>query len=544
MDTLSDTDLGITAEDFYESQLADRTGPVELGRRLAAISSPSTFPPEQYKTGDPLEVTNQSINANAINTLASKMMLTGLPPGQAGWKFIPREDKIDPEIKQDPEMYGQVLYALSRREEMHRVRLEATQARAAITKYYKLLLLTGNSACLWLEIDNPVIYNMHNYVVKRDAGGVPLVGVIKVSVSRMVADQDIIDAVDFHKAKAEPGSNPWDDEITIFHCQKLVVREGGKKEYVYWQEVEGGHVVEGTEAVTDFDTPTIHFGGMIPEYGSNWFLPYCQDYEGDMMAVENFSAALQDGGAAAARFLTLVDPNGTTEIKDILEADNLDVVPGREQDVKTLRSDKGADLAVTSQECEKAVKRLGQAFLMFSSVQRTGERVTAEEWRILAQEIDQAMGGLWSAVAQTSQKYFVLRFIMMHEEVEDIGKLPEGLVRTSIITGIDSLSQSSEASRLREGMAEAKEVLGDALAQFINPTGYLRRLFAYKTVKTDGLVKDDNQVAADTAQQKQEAMQKTLLEKATGPLAQGGADMIGKMVEQGNVPEGVMQNGQ
>jgi len=46
METLSDTSLGVTAEDFYESGRAARTGPVELGRRLADISSPSTFPPE------------------------------------------------------------------------------------------------------------------------------------------------------------------------------------------------------------------------------------------------------------------------------------------------------------------------------------------------------------------------------------------------------------------------------------------------------------------------------------------------------------------
>lgn len=544
MDSLSDTSLGITAEDFYESGLADRTGPVNLGRRLADLSSPSTFPPENWQSGDPLAIPNQSVNAYGLNTLASKVMLAGMPPGLPGWRFTPEEHKMDEDIRADPELYSQIMYSLSRREELHRTRLESTKARSAITKYYKLLFLTGNAAVLWTDIDNPIIYNMHHYVVKRDAGGTPLAGVIKVSVSRMIADPDIIEAADANpkNREREATGNPWDEEITIFHVQKLISDAKGKKQYVYWQEVEGGHVVEDTVAYADYDTPTIHFGGMIPAYGSDWFLPYCQDYEGDMQAVENFSAALQDGGAAAARFLTLVDPSGQTEIKDIMEADNLDVVPGREADVHSLRADKGGDLAVTAQEMEKAARRLGQAFLMFSSVQRQGERVTAEEWRILATEIDQAMGGLYSDISQTSQRYFVLRFIHLHQETDkSIGKLPEGVVRVSVVTGIDSLSQSSEGARLREFMMEAGEEIGpEALAAHISIPDYLRRKAAVKNIKSDGLVKAPAQMEADASAQQQQAMQQSLLDKAAGPIAQGGM----KMLAEAGLPEGMMPNGQ
>ena len=545
MEPLSDTSLGVTAEDFFESQKANRTGPVELGRRLADLVSPSTFPPEQWQSGDPLVILNQSVNAYAVNTLSSKMMLGAFPPGLPGWKHIPEEHKLDQDIESDPQLYSEVMYALSRREESHRARLEATQCRPAMTLYYKLLLLTGNALVLWTNIDRPIIYNMHHYVVKRDATGTPIAGVLKESVSKMVADDDVVEAAERHRSVNQPaGATPWDDEITIYHCQKLV-NDNGTQKYVYWQEVEGGEVIPGTEAWADFDTPTMYFGGMIPEYGSDWFIPYCSDYEGDMQAVENFAASLQDGAAAAARFLTLVDPNGVTDINDVLRADNLDVIPGRDQDVKTLRSDKGGDLAVTSQEMEKAVRRLGQAFLMFSAVQRSGERVTAEEWRILAQEIDQAMGGLYSQVAQTSQRYFVLRFIHLHEESDPkLGKLPEGLVRVAVVTGIDSLGQSSEGNRLDNFMTKANAALSNPVVEkYIDVSDYLRRLAAVENVKAEGLVKGSDQRQAEADAAKQDAMQQTLLDKATGPLAQGGADMLGQMLESGQIPEGMMPNG-
>ena len=545
MDTLSDTDLGVTAADFYESGRAGRTGPVELGRRLANIISPSIFPPEQWNAGDPLPVINQSVNAYAVNTLASKMMLGAFPPGLTGWKSTPVEHKLDEDIRNDPTLYSQVIYAMSRRDETHRERLEATKCRTAYTQFMRLLLTTGNALCLWTDIDNPVIYNMHHYVVKRDSAGEHLVTVLKQSVSRMVADPDVVDAADRHRAennKAATG-NPWDDEIEIYHCQKLI-RTGSKKEYVYWQEVEGGEVIDDTVAYADYDTPTMYPGGMIPEYGSDWYLPYCGDYEGDMQAVENFSAALQDGGAAAARFITLVNPGGDTDIKDILEAENLEVVPGKAEDVHVLRADKGGDLAVTSQEMESASRRLGQAFLLFTSVQRKGERVTAEEWRILAGEIDQAMGGLYSSVSQTAQRHFVLRFMFLHEETDKkLGKLPEGLVRVAVVTGIDSLGQSSEKARFKEFITDANELTANpALEKYLDLGDGLRRLAAFNNIKSDGLVKDAERMASDGAEAKNQAMQQSLMDKATGPAVQGGMDMMKAALESGQVPEGMIPN--
>lgn len=547
MDAQSDeTTLGISAEDFYESRKAGRNGPVQLALRLAAISSPSTFPPEDWQAGDPLPQTNQSVNADCLNTLASKIMLGAMPPGLAGWKASPEEHRLDPDFQSDPKLYAQVVYALARRTETHRERMEATQLRSAVTLYYKLLLLTGSALILWTDIDHPVVYNMHHYVVKRDASGVPLVIVLKTNVSRMAADEDVVEAYDALRDadNKSTASDDWDDDIAVYHVQKLV-NHRGKRKYLYWQELEGGHVVDGTDALTDFDTPTMYAGGMIPEYGSDWYIPYCADYEGDMMAVENYSAALQDGGAAAARFVTLVDPSGQTDIRDVEEAENLAVIPGREQDVKTLRADKGGDLAVTANECREASRRLGKAFLLYSSVQRNGERVTAEEWKLLATEIEQAMGGLYSSLSQTSQRYFVMRFIMLHEATDKrLGKLPEGLVRVTVVTGIDSLGQSSEEANLREFVTEAGAALQNpALEKYLDMSDYLTRLAAIKNVKAEGLVKGADRMAQEQADQQNQSMQQTLLDKATSPLAKGGVDAISKMMESGQIPEGMIPNG-
>lgn len=540
MEEDTDLSLGQTAEDFYQAQAKDRTGPVEVARRLADITIPSLFPPEDWDSGDDLEIVNQSVSAQCINTLANKLALSALPPNLPMAEFTPQEHKMGEDIKADPELWAEVNYSLSRLEETHRQRLKTTTARDAYGKTMKHLIgPSGNACVLWTDIDRPRVYNMHQYVVKRDAGGEQLVVVIQDSISAAIADEDVLEAARAHrlekgdKSLEVPGSE-WTEEITVYHVQKLVRAKDGKKEFVYWQEVEGGYVVEGTEFWSDYDTPPIYAAGLVHETGSDWFLPYALDYEGDIQAVENFSAALQDGAAAMAWFLFFVNPTGMTNIRDVKEADSLDVLPGRAEDVTALQAQKGADLAVASQEFERASRRLGFAYAMQTTIQRQGERVTKEEWETMSRELDQAMGGLYTSISNGPHRWFVLRFIKLHQQEDPtLDVLPEGLIEIGVVTGLDSIGQSSDLASLKEWAQDGMEVLGpEGFAAEVNANNYLTRSAAYRGVKLDGLLKSSEQKDAQKQEMLQQQQQQTLLEGATGPIAKEGAAMIGEMMKQ------------
>lgn len=535
MDIRSDTDLGMSAQDFYEQEKRNRTGPVAQARRLADITIPSAFPPENYQAGDPnLAVTNQGINAFAVNSLASKLMLAALPPGLPMAKFTPNTEKMAAEIAQDPELYAEVVYELSRREAIHRERLELTNARWAYTHTMRLKEITGNALILWTQINTPVVYTMHQYVVKRDSTGIPIATVLEDSIPALYADDDVKAAASRHRALSGGAIKGWDDHIKVYHVEKLLKKDNGNHEYVYWQEVEGGEKVAGSEAYSPFEAPSMYPAGMIPEYGSDWYLPYALDYEGDLRAVENYAAASQDMAADAAYSIILVDPQGQTSRRDVEEADNLDVIPGREEDVSRPKSQKGGDYQIVSTEFENATRRLGRAFLSHSSVQRSGERVTAEEWQKLTAELDEALGGLYSAIAQTTQKWFVMRFLRLHHlENPDLGELPRDLVKIGVVTGLDSIGQSSEYNNLMGAAKDASGIMGpEAFAGAINPGGFLKRIFAGRSVNADGLVKGAEQQQREASDQQAQVAQQTLLEKATGPIAQEGAKAVAAMMTQ------------
>jgi hypothetical protein len=323
-----------------------------------------------------LEIANQSINSWLVNSLANTLMLTALPPNLPMCKHRINEMALQEDIEADPEMYTELTYALSRREEVYRNRIEETTARDAYVSWMKLGIVTGNGLCLWTDIDRPVVYNMHHYVAVRDAKNNHLVTILKDTISLAAADEDVVEAVQRHRADNPRPENlsEWEDTATIYHVQKIVKNRKGENEYLYWQECEGGYVIPGTEFYSPFETPPMYPFGMITETGSDWALGYCSDYEGDLKATEELSSAFLDGAAALAWFLTFVDPTGQTNIRDVEKADNLAVIPGRADDVTTFTSQKTADLSVVDSTIEKVARRLGMAFASEASIQRSGER--------------------------------------------------------------------------------------------------------------------------------------------------------------------------
>lgn len=536
---MDDTTLGEPAEDLYQRLTAKRSGVASIGRRLAAITIPSVFPPEEYDNShDTLEIANQSINSWLVNSLANTLMLTAMPPNLPMCRHRINETKLQDEIEQDPEMYTELTYSLSRREEVYRNRLEETTARDSYVTWMKLGVVTGNGLCLWTDINSPVVYNMHHYVVVRDAKGTPLVTILKDIISLAAADEDVVEAVQNHRAQnldpEKAGGSEWEDTATIYHVQKICRTSKGDPEFLYWQETEGGYVIPGTEFYSPFETPPMYPYGMITETGSDWALGYCSDYEGDLRSTEELSSAFLDGAAALAWFLTFVNPTGQTNIRDVEKADNLSVIPGRAEDVTTFTTQKTADLSVVDSTIEKVSRRLGMAFASEASIQRSGERVTAEEWRRMALALDKAMGGLYSKIAQTAQRWFILRFIhLCHQEDENLKPLPKELVRVGVVTGLEGIGQSSDYEALLEVGRDASAVLTpQVVAQEINGGDFLRRLLTYRSIKTDGLIKSADQKASEQQQLQAQQQQQSLLDKGVGPVATGGMDMLAQALTQ------------
>lgn len=540
---LSEFTLGedLKAEAAYRQLQTGRQQVIDMGRKMAELTIPAVFPPDGYNTGDDLPGLNQSITAMAVNTLASNIMFMAFPPGQPVLRFRVKETAIQQDVEQDPELWSRTQIALSRLEINHRERFQTTPLATTYNNYIKLLLVAGNALWKQLKAKEPMFRRPDVYVVQRTQTGQPLLVILEDCVKLQALSKTHLDQIerlapkDFFTNKKE-----WEKEVKVYSVCKLKVGATDKdsdKSWLYWEEWEG-HILEGTAVETDFTVPPMHPGWLIPVPGQNWGRSYCEDYRGDLFLVENHASSLNDGASLAALALLFVKP-GQTSLKAVREARNLSVLPGKADDVSVFTSEKTADLGFVANNLEQAARRLSAAFMMQTSIQRSGERVTREEIVRLGTELDKALGGLNTQIAQFNQRPIIIRNVRLNEDEDDtLPQLPEDVVSIEVITGVDALGDSLESDRLQEYALEGIQAFPREFERVHDAGDYFRRKAAAKGIKPDGLIKSPDRLAQEDQAAQQQAMASQLIDKGTGPAVKGMADFMTSQ-QQGN--EGIPQ---
>lgn len=522
--------LGEAAEDAYAALSSYRQQVIDTGRLMAELTIPSVFPPDGYRAGDDLPGNNQSVNAHAVNTLASELMFMAFPPGQPIMKLEPVETKLQKDIDADPELYSRTQLALSRLEIAHRKRFQSTPLATAYVGYMKLLIVAGNGLWKHIKLSSPTYHRPDCYVVSRSRDGHPMVTIHKERV-RVVTLPDDIQKMIYEEtpellAKEVP---EWEREADIYSVCKFVA-EGEDGYWLYWQEYKGRYI-DGTGVETDYMDCPMWPGWLIPVFGDNWGRSYCEEYRGDLFTLEAHASALNDISALAAWALVFAKPGTRTSLRQVQKARNLEIIPGSAEDLSVFRSEKTGDGSFVAQNFENAARRIGAAFLVQSAVMRNGERVTKEEVQRVGRQLDRAMGGLYTEIAQGHQRRIIHRAVRLHEEAsKELPKIPEDVVEIGVITGIDAMGNANEGTELTEFGMVLNQVYGPGSAgRITRMSDFANRLAATKGIKPDGLVIPQKDLEASMENERKQALSASMMEKAAGPAA--GA-LAGAMADQ------------
>jgi hypothetical protein len=231
---------------------------------------------------------------------------------------------------------------------------------------------------------------------------------------------------------------------------------------------------------------------------------------GDLQSLEALQKAIVQGAAAAAKVLFLVKPNGSTKVKVLTESESGDVKIGNSEDVTVLQMDKYADFKVALETRVDLIRSLSYSFMLQSAVQRDAERVTAEEIRAMAQELESALGGIYSTMSQELQLPLVTVIVADLTLRGRMPALPKS-VRPVITTGVEAIGRGNDMNRLTQFLRTAKEALGEQnVARYINVSDGLERLGASMGIDTDGLVRSQDEVAKEMQQEQMASMAEKL----------------------------------
>lgn len=500
-----------TCASIYRQLETDRKPFLDKARECSALTIPTLLPPDGHSPSSRLPTPWQGLGARGLNNLAAKLLLALLPPNSPFFRLSIDDFTLE-KLTQQEGMRAKVEEGLNRIERSVVNEIEANAIRVGIFEGLKHLLVAGN-VLLYLPPGGGVrVFHLDRYVVRRDPMGNVLDIVTKENVSRDMLPKEFQLPTD-----AETKGPDGQKSIELF---THITRDG--KKWRAYQEVKGQEI-PGTRGSYPIDKCPWIPVRLTAIDGENYGRGYVEEYQGDLQTLEGLSQAIAEGAAAAAKVLFLVKPNGTTDMDDVAEAESGDFREGNADDVTVVQLEKFNDFRVALDYANQITERLSFAFLLNSAVQRSGERVTAEEIRYMANELETALGGLYSVLSQELQMPLVNRIMYQMEKQKRLPTLPEGVVRPVVVTGIEALGRGNDLNKLTQ-FAELA-AMSAQLPPEIDKSDFLTRAGTALGIDMKGLVLSPEELAA----QQQQAMMAQMVEKL-GPNA---INAMGGIAQQG-----------
>ena len=501
----------------YENMASDRDSFLSRARSCAELTIPTLMPPEGH-TGSTQYVTPyQSVGARGVNNLASKLLMTLLPPNQSFFRLTIDDFDLT-ELGGDAR--GKAEEALARIERSATQEVESKAIRVPTFEALKQLIVSGNVLVHMPPKSGMKVFRLDRYVIQRDTMGNILKIIVKESITYDALPKEVLEAL-MENPEYQVDTNK--KECDIYTCVKRV----GKKFEVH-QEVHDIIIPSTKGSYTEDKLPWMALR-FIAVDGNNYGRSFCEEIVGDLKSLEALTKAIVEGSAASSKLLFMVRPNGTTKLRSIADAPNGGIISGDANDVTTLQANKFNDFRVAQETMQKITERLSFAFLLNSSVQRQAERVTAEEVRYMAQELETALGGIYSVLSQEFQVPLVNLLLGKMQKEGKMPKFPKDTLKPQIVTGLEALGRGQDLNKLSQFLQMLQPLGQEVIQSELNIGDYLDRLGASLGIDTQGLVKSDEQKQQE-AQQQQEMMQQQqmmqMAEKGVSPAIKGVSDQM------------------
>ena len=508
-----------TAKQRYEALVGKRDPFLRRGRDASKLTIPSLLPPDSHNGHDKLPTPFQSLGARGVNNLSNKLLMALMPPNSPFFRLTIDDYTLE-ELVQEEGARAEVEEALGRIERAVLSEMEAQAIRVGVGEALKQLIVSGN-VLLYLNPEGGLrVFRLDRYVARRDPMGNVLEIITHETVSPLVLSPEIRESIQNEDTSGDRL------EKTIDLYTRIYLEENKWKVF---QEVKGVVIPESIGDYPKDKSPWIPLRFSRID-GEDYGRGYVEEYYGDLRSLEALTKAIVEGSAAASKVLFFVNPNGVTSMKTVSESESGDVKSGEASDISVLQMDKFADFRVAFESIRELEQRLAFAFLMNTAIQRDAERVTAEEVRYMALELEDALGGVYSILSLELQLPMVQRLMHQLEKANKIPRLPKGMVKPAITTGLEALGRGHDLNKLDAFIGGVMQTLGgEVIMQYLNVGDYLKRRGTALGIDMKGLIKSEEQIQAEQ-QAQQEAMQEQMMQQM---MAQGGMDMAKEVVKEG-----------
>ena len=456
-----------------------RTSKLERSRFCSSLTVPSILPPEGWTEQDQLPQPYSSVAARGVTAMASRMLSALLPLNDS--PFF----RFDVSSGAQPEM--EVYSYLSNLSYQVYNKLSSGNLRETIYQILQHLIVIGDVMVILEDDLNLRIIRLDRFVVRRNVYG-DIEEVIYKEYETL-AEQD-------NNADIFASSLDMDSRSGY----KPIYTQLKKKDGIWFsktEDLEGNVINSGEYTVPNFTV--LRWSG-IP--GENYGRSHCEDLIGDIKTLEGFTEGLINGITASSIFWMAVDPTGMAEVDDINGTPTGGWIGARPGEVHVVSpaTTMNPQIGHTQSGVDILRRELGRAFLLDSASLPNKDRVTATAVRMLGQELENVLGGAFSAIARDLMVPLVGRtvFLMINEgevdnRLEGLFSKEGGLLNVEIVTGLQALSRESDLQKLMQ-MGEMVRNLPEPAAMMFRWDEYGKALITSLGFNSSIWVKSEEEV--------------------------------------------------
>lgn len=491
-------------------QFAQWTLPTVFTRDLSGMDGRRTSLHRDY----------QSTGAILVNSASTKVTNALFPQGAPFFRFVdsPEMAAAVAELGID----GTVQSQQSQLELSASSLVFSRDNYAASLRAVKLLMVTGNALEYFDEsTGRSHIYSIRDYTVRRDGSG----NVLRVVLKERIAVMDLPE--DFRTANLAQKDDY--DDVTLY--TGICLEDNKVKIY---QEVSDKSVGEPSTYPVDESPYTVLVWNLVN--GEHYGRGLVEDYAGDFARLSVLSQSLTLYEVEAARLYNAVSAQSGIDVDTAQGAETGEHVqtnapPGANPGIWAVENGSAQKIAALQGEISLIEQKLSRAF-MYAGNTRQGERVTAYEIRMNAQEAQNALGDAYSVLSDHwLRKRAYLYTVYQYPQMRAMFALEA--VHIQVLVGTASLNKAAQADRLLEASQSIQLVLPvlQGATKRTNPDAVVDFILDAFGVVSSKLMYTEEQLKAIQDQQDQvQAQQQQNLE-----LAQANPEVAGQQL--GLIPQ-------
>lgn len=432
------------ASGLWSELHALRSNVLWQAEKCASYTIPALFMPEGQNTDkDKSSHTWQSVGAQAVNNLSTRLMLALFAPSRPFLRL-----DATPEYLAQAQAAGvteeTVKNILAQGERATVKTLDSLAIRPKLFELLKQLIVVGNVLAIFDRKNKMVrVVNLRHFCVKRNVVGQVLKMIFKESVC--------LD--ELPKAVQEQATDVPDDKIVDYYIISERQEDG---RYKVSQHLGEQHLKDFDKTYSEEECPYKVLTWTLSDE-ANYGTSLVSEYEGDFAALTNASQAYVVAGVLASEFRWLISAASATRVEDFEQSENGDALAGEKDSINLVNAAGEVAGAMQAQAAQIAeyVNRIGKGFILASSITRNAERVTAEEIRLLANDLENGLGGGYSRLAVDLQRPMGFFLLALNGQANTVdGKR----IELTVVTGLDALSRNGDLENLQGWLADVAQL--------------------------------------------------------------------------------------